>query len=118
MKKSILLLSTLLSASTAMAEKVELRTPNNSLVLDLNKGAEPQFVYYGPALKSQDIAQLPLLSGGRAELYPAYGATHTTSETCLAMRHADGNMSTQLLISDYKIASVKDKAPDGAERSG
>ena len=101
-----------------MAEKIELRTPNNSLVLELNKGAEPLFVYYGPALKSQDIAQLPSLSGGRAELYPAYGATHTTTETCLAMRHADGNMSTQMLISDYKISSIKDKAPNGADRSG
>ena len=118
MKKSLIFLSALFAASTAMAEKIELRTPNNSLVLELNKGAEPLFVYYGPALKSQDIAQLPSLSGGRAELYPAYGATHTTTETCLAMRHADGNMSTQMLISDYKISSIKDKAPNGADRSG
>ena len=44
MKKSLILLSALFAASTAMAEKIALRTPNNSLVLELNKGAEPLFV--------------------------------------------------------------------------
>lgn len=80
MKKSLLILSALFAATTAMAEKVELRTPNNSFVIDLNKGEEPQFIYYGPALKSQEIAQLQKMEGdnySRSELYPSYGATHT-----------------------------------------
>lgn len=121
MKKVFLFLAGLFTVSSAFAEKIELRTPNNSFVVDLNKGAEPKFVYFGPALKSLDLAELPGLdagNGGRAELYPAYGATHTQSETCLAMRHADGNMSTQMLISDYKLQTIKDKAPNGADRSG
>ena len=121
MKKSLFILSALFAATTAMAEKVELRTPNNSFVIDLNKGEEPQFIYYGPALKSQEIAQLQKMEGdnySRSELYPSYGATHTQSETCFAMRHVDGNMSTQLLISDYKLQTIKDKAPNGAERTG
>ena len=118
MKKSVLLIAALFSATTAFAEKVELRTPSNSFVLDVNKGSEPQFVYYGPSLKSQDLAQLPSIRGGRANIYPAYGATYTTSEVCLAMRHADGNMSTQLLVSDYNLSSIKDLAPNGAQRTG
>ena len=47
MKKYSLLLLSLLPAM-ALADKVELRTPNNSFVIELNKGAEPQFLYYGP----------------------------------------------------------------------
>jgi len=121
MKKSLLIISALFAATVANAEKIELRTPNNSFVIDLNKGEEPQFLYFGPALKSQDIGQLEKLVGDnwtRSDLYPAYGATHTQSETCLAMRHADGNLSTQMLISDYQLKSIKDKAPNGAERTG
>ena len=121
MKKSLLIISALLAMNVAKAEKIELRTPNNSFVIDLIKGEEPQFLYFGPALKSQDIAQLEKWvgdNGARSELYPSYGATHTQSETCLAMRHADGNLSTQMLISDYQIKSIKDKAPNGVERTG
>lgn len=121
MKKTFLFLVAVLAAGSAMADKVELRTPNNSLVFELNKGEEPLFIYYGPALKSQDIAQLTKFSGdngARSEIYPAYGASHTQTETCLAMRHTDGNLSTQMLLSDFSLKSLKDKAPNGAERTG
>ncbi len=107
--------------SIAFAEKVELRTPNNSLVLELNQGQEPQFLYYGQSLKSLDIENLLRIKDdnwSRSDLYPAYGATHTQNEVCLAMRHADGNMSTQLLITDYKVQNLKDTAPNGAARTG
>ena len=120
MKKTSLLLLSLLPAM-AFADKVELRTPNNSFVVELNKGAEPQFLYFGPALKSQDIENLEKASDAnwsRADLYPAYGATHTQNEICLAMRHADGNMSTQMLINSWKESNVNDLAPNGANRSG
>ena len=58
------------------AEKVSLNTPHNSFVIDLNKGAEPQFLYYGPTIGNADIANLQKLKGDnwtRSELYPAYG---------------------------------------------
>ena len=32
------------------AEKVSLNTPHNSFVIDLDKGAEPQFLYFGPSI--------------------------------------------------------------------
>ena len=73
MKKYSLLLLSLLPAM-ALADKVELRTPNNSFVVELNKGAEPQFLYYGPSLKSQDIENLEKANDAnwsRADLYPA-----------------------------------------------
>lgn len=110
-----------LGTGLLFAEKVELRTPNNSFVLDLNSGQEPRFLYYGPALKSQDIAQLEQHRDDnwtRSELYPAYGASHTMTETCLAMRHADGSMATQMLVDSWKESNVRDKAPNGADRTG
>ncbi len=120
MKKYSLLLLSLLPAM-AFADKVELRTPNNSFVVELNKGAEPQFLYYGPSLKSQDIENLEKANDAnwsRADLYPAYGATHTQNEVCLAMRHSDGNMSTQMLIDSWNESNVNDLAPNGAKRIG
>ena len=120
MKKNFLLFLSLLPAM-ALADKVELRTPNNSFVIELNKGAEPQFLYYGPSLKSQDIENLEKASDAnwsRADLYPAYGATHTMNEVCLAMRHSDGNMSTQMLIDSWDESNVSDLAPNGAKRTG
>ena len=116
---SLLLLALL--PTIALADKVELRTPNNSFVVELNKGAEPQFLYYGPALKSQDIENLEKANDAnwsRADLYPTYGATHTQNEICLAMRHADGNMSTQMLIDSWEESNLSDLAPNGAKRAG
>lgn len=106
---------------SANAEKVEMHTMNNSLVLDVWKGGEPKFVYYGTRLSQSDLATLPEPTNANwshLELYPAYGATHTQSETAFAMRHADGNLSTQLLVDSYAIKSVTEKAPNGADRQG
>jgi len=112
-----LLLMTLAPLS-AGAENVELSTPNNTLVLDINKGAEPKFVYYGGKLSAADLAVLPAARNGHLEVYPAYGATHVQSEVTFAMRHADGNLSTQLLVEDYKVTTLNDEAPNGKNRSG
>lgn len=120
MKKTLLILSSLF-ALTASAEKVELSTPNNTLVLDIWKGGEPKFVYYGAKLSSQELAALPAASTANwshIDMYPSYGATHTQSEVAFAMRHADGNLSTQLLVEDYKKTTITDKAPNGASRKG
>lgn len=106
---------------TASAEKVELSTPNNTLVLDIWKGGEPKFVYYGAKLSAEDFAALPDPTNSNwshLEVYPAYGATHTMSETAFAMRHADGNLSSQLLVESWTKKSVTEKAPNGENRSG
>ncbi len=122
MTKSKLLLLALSALPLGMyAEKVELTTPGNSFVVDLNKGSEPQFVYYGPRLKAVDLQNIEKGSDpnwSRFSLYPAYGATHTMSETCLAMRHADGNLSTNMVIDSWTMTRVSDKAPNDKQRSG
>ena len=105
----------------AYAENVAISTPGTTLVLDVNKGAEPTFVYYGVKLSNIELSNLPKPSTANwshLEVYPSYGATHTMSETAFAMRHADGNMSTQLLCEDFKTESISDLAPNGKERKG
>ena len=49
MKKYSLLLLSLLPAM-AFADKEELRTPNNSFVVELNKGAEPSKILRRPTM--------------------------------------------------------------------
>lgn len=108
-------------ATGAYADNVALSTPNNTIVLDITKGAEPKFVYYGQKLSDQELASLPsptYANNSHLEVYPAYGATHVQGEVALAMRHADGNLSTQLFVEDYSVAPVADKAPNGKNRSG
>ncbi len=121
MKPILLSLALLAMTMQAGAEKVKISTPNTTMVLDINKGAEPKFLYYGASLTMGDIANLQVPNDenwSRAEIYPAYGANHTQSETCLAMRHGDGNLSTNLLVSDYNVKPLADKAPNGNPREG
>ena len=111
----------LLFPIAAAAEKVELRTPATSFVVELVKGAEPMFVYYGPSLTATDAANLSIphdANWSHLSLYPAYGATHMQDEPCLAMRHADGNLSTQMLIDRWERHNVSDTAPNGEPRQG
>lgn len=106
---------------SAYAEKIELATPNTSLVVDVWKGGEPRFVYYGERLSTADLASLPspvTINGSHLEIYPAYGANHIQSECTFAMRHVDGNLSTQLLVEDYSLKNINDKAPNGKTREG
>lgn len=120
MKTLLIAILSLLSLS-ASAENVEIHTKNNSLVLNLWKGGEPKFVYYGTRLAAADLKSLPEPTNANwshLDLYPAYGATHTQSETAFAMRHADGNLSTSLLCEEYNIKEVTEKAPNGNDRSG
>lgn len=121
MKKLLTTLSILALACSANAEKVSLSTPNNTLVLDVWKGGEPKFVYYGNKLSDYDLSVLQEPSNANwshLEIYPAYGATHTMSETAFAMKHADGNLSTSLVVEDYKLTDIADKAPNGKDRKG
>ncbi len=121
MKKIIALLGFVTLSLVAHAENVALSTPNNTIVLDIQKGAEPKFVYYGQRLSALELASLPAPTSAnysRFEVYPAYGATHVQSETTFAMRHADGNLSTQLLVEDYGVKAITDEAPNGKNRNG
>ena len=126
MKKKIILTSRLQALAMAMlmalptvAENVAISTPRNTLVVDIVKGVEPKFVYYGQRLSETDLATLPApttANWSNTDIYPAYGANRIQDEVCLAMRHADGNLSTQLVSQGYELSDVTDKAPNGQPR--
>ena len=97
MKKVFFLALFCVTASLAKAEQVVVQTRHNTLVLNVEKGAQPKYVYYGAKLSAQELQHLqtPRVDG-RMEVYPAHGL-NTPAEAALAMRHADGNLSTALI---------------------
>ena len=66
------------------------------MVLNVDAGHQPRYVYFGSRLSDYDLAHLQQPRGGRMDAYPAYGL-NCPAEAALAMRHADGNMSTSLV---------------------
>ena len=83
------------SAQTAMAEQVTIQTKNTTMVLNVDEGKQPQYLYFGAKLSDSDLHSLQKPSG-RMDAYPAYGM-NCPAEAAIAMRHADGNMSTALV---------------------
>ena len=99
MKKILFLAFLMVSASTAWAKQVVIQTKNTTMVLDVETGKQPQYVYYGSKLSDYDLQNMQAARGGRMDAYPAYGM-NCPAEAAVAMTHADGNMSTELFASD------------------
>ena len=92
----------------ARAEQVVIETRNTTLVLDVEKGHQPKYVYYGAKLSAQELQHLQRPREGRMDVYPAYGLW-PQSEAAFAMRHADGNLSTALYAESYEQGEVVDE---------
>ena len=99
MKKILFLACIMVSASTAWAKQVVIQTKNTTMVLDVETGKQPQYVYYGAKLSDYDLQNLQSPRDGRMDAYPAYGM-NCPAEAAVAMTHADGNMSTELFATD------------------
>ena len=99
MKKILFLAFLMVSASTAWAKQVVIQTKNTTMVLDVETGKQPQYVYYGAKLSEFDLQNLQAPRDGRMDAYPAYGM-NCPAEAAVAMTHADGNMSTELFATD------------------
>jgi alpha-galactosidase len=99
MKKILFLALLMVSASAAWAKQVVINTKNTSMVLEVEVGRQPQYVYYGAKLNDFDLQNLQRPRGGRMDAYPAYGM-NCPAEAAVAMTHADGNMSTELFATD------------------
>ena len=99
MKKILFLAFLMVSASTAWAKQVVIQTKNTTMVLDVETGKQPQYVYYGAKLSDYDLQNLQTPRDGRMDAYPAYGM-NCPAEAAVAMTHADGNMSTELFATD------------------
>ena len=107
MKKGLIIMALFcLAAIVAHAEQVTIQTRNTTLVLNVEKGQQPKYVYYGAKLNAQELQHLQLPNAfGRMDAYPAYGL-NTPAEAALAMRHADGNLSTALYTDSYEQGEV------------
>ena len=101
MKKFLFLAILLAAGSVSRAEQVTIQTKNTTMVLDVENNKQPQYVYYGSRLSDYDLQHLQLPRNGRMDAYPAYGM-NCPAEAAIAMRHADGNLSTELFVSDLK----------------
>ena len=95
MKKFLFFALFLATAQMTLAEQVTLQTKNMTMVLNVEKGKQPQYVYFGAKLSDYDLQHLQTSRGGRMDAYPAYGM-NCPAEAAFAMKHADGNMSTEL----------------------
>ena len=100
MKFKSMALLMLTMAMPAMADQVTVNTQGMSLVLDVENGQPAKYLYFGSRLDERDKTNLSVTANGRMDVYPAYGL-NTPAESALAMRHADGNMSTALVATGY-----------------
>lgn len=95
--KIYLLASCTLLAGNMWAQNICISTPQTSLVLNAPTGGELKYLYYGSKLSETDLQNINKAKNCDHTAYPVYGM-NCPSETALSVRHADGNMSTQMEI--------------------
>ena len=97
MKKGMILGMLLAVSMSMQAEQMTVQTKNVTMVLNVENGRQPQYVYFGTRLSDYDLANLQAPRSGRMDAYPVYGM-NCPAEAAIAMKHADGNMSTELFV--------------------
>ena len=94
MKKTLLLAAVLTSAVQLMAKDIFVNTPNTTLLLKAEENTPLHVSYYGSKLTNAD--EVYMAYSLWEDAYPAFGAG-CQDLTCLSVKHADGNMSTELV---------------------
>lgn len=89
------------------AQNIHITTPKNSLVLKATVGEELNLVYYGTKLSDLDFQQIDKAEAKKFSAYPAYGL-NCPIETALAVKHADGNMTLQLVVNKVSTTEHND----------
>lgn len=95
-KRTNLFLGALLLTGGLFAQNVYVSTPKTSLVLSASEGGKLEYLYYGSKLSDVDMQNLETVES-KHTAYPEYGMNCPT-ETALAVKHADGNMTLQLQV--------------------
>jgi Alpha-galactosidase len=100
------------------ARNVLISTPATSLVLSAPEKGELKYIYYGARLSEIDFCTIADTEKAVCAVYPVYGL-NCPSETVLAVKHSDGNMTLQLEIvkiekscldkAELTVISLKDK---------
>jgi len=71
-------------------------------MLTINEGHELLIEYYGTRITEAQAHQVHEASGLDINVYPAFGRD-SFNETALSVTHADGNMSTELFVTETRI---------------
>ncbi len=107
MKQFFLLAGASILATNALfAQNICISTPNTSLVLKAQKGGELKYLYYGNKLSETDFENIEQAGNCNHNAYPVYGM-NCPGEVALSVKHADGNMSTQMSVVD--VDTYKDE---------
>lgn len=102
MKQFFLLAGASILATNALfAQNICISTPNTSLVLKAQKGGELKYLYYGNKLSETDFENIEQAGNCNHNAYPVYGM-NCPGEVALSVKHADGNMSTQMSVVDVE----------------
>ena len=96
-KKLTTFIACCLASLGMQAENINISTPRTSLVVDATNGQDLKFVYYGTRLSAADLQTAIDVESHSYSAYPAYGY-NCAAEPCLAVRHADGDMTLQLQV--------------------
>lgn len=118
MRKYFLVAGICLFTVNLFAQNVCISTPGTSLVLSAPTGGDLRYVYYGNKLSATDVTTINQTGSDNYSAYPVYGLGGA-SEAALAVKHADGNMTLQMTVTDVKtnqegnakitIVKMKDK---------
>lgn len=79
----------------AMADDIKVETPNTLMLLGCNNGEPLHFSYYGAKVKN--TSEVYDAYSLWEDAYPAFGRG-CMDQTALSVKHADGNMSTELEV--------------------
>ncbi len=119
MKKTLFLVALLTAAVQLFAKDIFVNTPNTTLLLKAEENTPLHISYYGSKVRNAD--EVYMAYSLWEDAYPAFGLG-CQDLTCLSVRHADGNMSTELVyVSDTErqeqnakvyVVTMKDKLYD------
>ena len=100
MKRITVCALALLTSLLAAAAPVSIETKNMTLVINVENGHQPYYIYFGKRLQSNEKDNIQHPRGGRMDIYPAHGM-NAPAEAAFSMRHADGNLTTVLTATGF-----------------
>ena len=117
MKNLLITTLALTLSQMASAGDVFVNTPRTTLMLSVNEGQTPSIHYYGSRLKAEQAHEVYDAMSINSDAYPAFGRD-SFDETALSVTHADGNMSTELVVTgcrqegEQTVITMKDRKYD------
>lgn len=102
-----LLGASVLCACPVSAEKINIATPNTSMVLDAVKDQPLRFMYYGERLNDNELDAIGASGAASSVAYPEYGFSH--KEAAVAAIHADGSVTLDLVMDKVNITNADGK---------